>query len=54
MGEKMSNKKFEVNFEKCFHLIVDVEAKDKDEAKEKAEKMFVEKTKDELLEMSSE
>ena len=47
-------KKYEVNFEKCFHLIVDVEAKDKDEAYAKAEKIFNEKTRDELLDMSQE
>ena len=33
----MANKKFEVNFEKTFHLNVDVEANDKDEAQDKAE-----------------
>ena len=50
----MANKKFEVNFEKTFHLNVDVEAEDKDEAYAKAEEIFNEKTRDELLEMSSE
>ena len=50
----MSNKKFEVNFEKTFHLIVDVEAENKEEAREKALMYFNDKTRDELLEISQE
>ena len=48
------NKKFEVNFEKNFHLVVDVEAENKEEAKEKALLYFNDKTKEELLNESQE
>jgi len=47
-------KKFEVNFEKTFNLIVDVEAEDKKQAREKALIYFNDKTRDELLEKSQE
>jgi len=46
--------RFKVNFEKTFNLIVDVEAKDKDEAKEKALFYFNGKTRNQLLEKSQE
>ena len=41
--------KFEVNYEKVFHLIVEIEAEDKEEARDKADKYLDTKTKDELL-----
>ena len=50
----MTMNKYEVNFEKTFHLIVDVEAEDKEEAKEKALLWFNDKTREELLEKSQE
>ena len=52
--EDKSIKKFEVNFEKSFHLIVDVEAGNKEEAREKALLYFNDKTRDGLLEESQE
>ena len=46
--------KYEVNFEKCFHLIVEVESKNKEEAYEKVLIVINNKTREELLKMSQE
>lgn len=47
-------KKFEVNYEKNFHLILDVEAKDEEEAKEKADEMIEKMDYKEVMEKCQE
>jgi hypothetical protein len=43
------NKKFEVNFEKVFHLVIEVEAENKDEAEQKAHAKMEAQTKRDLV-----